>query len=67
MDFKYIGAGERESAVERLLSEMKEHNGPENVTYDFIEGQGETRDAALTRIRAELMAGAGARRVCNMS
>jgi len=59
LDFKYIGAGERESAVERLLSEMKEHNGPENVTYDFIEGQGETRDAALTRIRAELMAGAG--------
>lgn len=59
VNLNFTGAQVRESAVEQLLKEMKEQGGPENVTYEFIEGQGEDRDGALTRLRTELMSGGG--------
>lgn len=58
-NFTFTGADARESAVKKLLAEMKEQGGPENVACEFIEGRGEARDGALTRLRAELMAGSG--------
>lgn len=56
---KFTGANARKSAVEQLLREMKENGGPENVNYEFIEGRGEDREGALTRLRTEIMGGGG--------
>ena len=56
---KYTGAKQRREAVEQLLEAMKAQGGPENVQVEFVEGVGDERDGQLTRLRAELMAGAG--------
>lgn len=58
-EFEFSGGKARESAITKLLQEMKEQGGPENVTFEVIEWRGESREGALTRLRAELMAGAG--------
>lgn len=58
-EFEFTGAEARESAITKLLQEIEDQGGPENVTYEFVEWRGEGRDGALTRLRAELMAGAG--------
>lgn len=58
-EFKFTGASIREATVEKLIQDIKAQGGPENVTVEFIEGQGEEREGALTRLRAELMAGDG--------
>lgn len=58
-NYKFTGAKERKAAVNKLIKDIKEQGGPENVTVEIIEGQGEEREGALTRLRAELMAGDG--------
>lgn len=58
-ELKFTGAKIREVAINKLIQDIKAQGGPENVTVEIIEGQGEEREGALTRLRAELMAGAG--------
>lgn len=56
---KYTGAKQRREAVEQVLEAIKAQGGPENVQVEYIEGVSEDRDSQITRLRAELMAGAG--------
>lgn len=58
-ELKFTGTKARESAVKKILEDIKAQGGPANVSVEFIEGQGEEREGALTRLRAELMAGEG--------
>lgn len=58
-DIKFTGTKVRTSAITKMLDDVKAQGGPENVTVEIIEGRGEEREGALTRLRAELMAGAG--------
>lgn len=58
-NYKFIGTQARSSMITKMIDNVKAQGGPENVTVEIIEGQGEEREGALTRLRAELMAGAG--------
>ena len=50
-EFKFTGAKIREVAINKLIQDIKAQGGPENVTVEIIEGQGEEREGALTRDR----------------